>query len=163
MGIDKPDVRYVVHMDLPKSMEAYCQETGRDGEPAEAWMIYGLQDIVRLNQMLDQSNAGEQQKCIERHKLGALLSWCEIDQYRRNALLNYFGDIPGSNCDNCPQPPKTRDGTEAAQELLPCIYRTGQRFGSAHVIDVLLGKETNKVIQFQHQTLSIYGIGKEYS
>lgn len=166
MGIDKPDVRFVAHMDLPKSMEAYYQETGRagrDGEPAEAWMVYGLQDVVRLGQMLAQSTAEEQQKRIERHKLEALLGWCEITECRRNALLAYFGEEhtqPCGNCDICLQPPKTWDATESAQKLLSCIYRTGQRFGAGHVIDVLLGKETDKVFQYDHHFLSTFGIGK---
>lgn len=169
MGIDKPDVRFVAHLDLPKSMEAYYQETGRagrDGDPAEAWMVYGLQDVVRLGQMVAQSTAEEQQKRIERHKLEALLGWCEITECRRNALLAYFGEEhtrPCGNCDICLQPPKTWDATESAQKLLSCIYRTGQRFGASHVIDVLLGRETEKVIQYDHQSLSTFGIGKSQS
>ena len=169
MGIDKPDVRFVVHLDLPKSMEAYYQETGRagrDGEPAEAWMVYGLQDVVRLGQMMDQSRAAEQQKRIERHKLDALLGWCEITECRRNALLGYFNDHqdePCGNCDVCLNPPDTWDATVAAQKLLSCIYRTGQRFGAGHVVDVLVGKTNPKVKQHRHEELSTFGIGREFS
>lgn len=169
MGIDKPDVRYVVHLDLPKSMEAYYQETGRagrDGEPAEAWMIYGLQDVVRLGQMMDQSQAPEQQKRIERHKLDALLGWCEITECRRHGLLDYFDDHREGrcgNCDVCLNPPDTWDATVAAQKLLSCIYRSGQRFGASHVIDILLGKSTPKVKQHQHDSLSTFGIGRDFS
>lgn len=168
MGIDKPDVRFVVHLDLPKSIEAYYQETGRagrDGEPAEAWMVYGLQDVVRLRQMLDESEAEEQYKRIERHKLDALLGWCEIIECRRRALLAYFGDELKQNCGNCDSclhPPKSWDATIAAQKLLSCIYRTGQLFGAGHVIDVLLGKSTDKIQQRRHHMLSTYGIGKDY-
>jgi ATP-dependent DNA helicase RecQ len=167
MGIDKPDVRFVAHLDLPKSVEAYYQETGRagrDGEHADAWMVYGLQDVVRLRQMLEESGAPEQQKRIERQKLDALLGWCEVTECRRRALLAYFNDtLEGDcgNCDICLQPPKTWDATVAAQKLLSCIYRTGQRFGSAHVIDVLLGKQTDKVIQHRHDRLSTFGIGAD--
>lgn len=169
MGIDKPDVRFVVHLDLPKSMEAYYQETGRagrDGEPAEAWMIYGLQDVVRLGQMMDQSQAPEQQKRIERHKLDALLGWCEITECRRHGLLAYFDDHQSGscgNCDVCLNPPDTWDATVAAQKLLSCIYRSGQRFGAGHVIDVLVGRSTPKVKQHQHDTLSTFGIGRDFS
>lgn len=168
MGIDKPDVRFVAHLDLPKSIEAYYQETGRagrDGASAEAWMVYGLHDVVRLRQMLDASPAEELYKRIERHKLDALLGWCEITQCRRQALLEYFGDSldqPCGNCDICLHPPKTWDATVAAQKLLSCIYRTGQLFGAAHVIDVLLGKNTDKIQQHHHQQLSTYGIGKDF-
>ena len=167
MGIDKPDVRFVAHLDLPKSLEAYYQETGRagrDGEPAEAWMVYGLQDVVRLRQMLDQSEAGEQQKRIERQKLDALLGWCEVTGCRRRALLEYFGDDLDNdcgNCDTCLQPPQTWDATTAARKLLSCVYRTGQRFGAGHVIDVLEGKESDKITQRRHHELSTFGIGTE--
>ena len=169
MGIDKPDVRFVAHLDLPKSVEAYYQETGRagrDDEPADAWMIYGLQDVVRLRQMLDQSEADEDHKRIERHKLDALLGWCEATECRRRPLLEYFGDDlaePCGNCDNCLEPPVTWDATEAAQKLLSCIFRTGQRFGAAHVIDVLRGADTDKVHAHGHASLSTYGIGSEQS
>ena len=169
MGIDKPDVRFVAHIDLPKSVEAYYQETGRagrDGEPAEAWMVYGLQDVVRLRQMVEQSEAGDEHKRIERTKLDALLGWCEVTACRRRALLEYFGDrLPEDcgNCDICLTPPETWDGTEEAQKLLSCIYRTGQMFGAGHVIDVLRGKETPKAQQHRHQRLSTFGIGAERS
>jgi len=172
MGIDKPDVRFVAHLDLPKSMEAYYQETGRagrDGEPADAWMVYGLQDVIKLRQMMDQSTAGEQQKRIEQGKLDALLGWCEVTECRRHSLLGYFGesysgpngDGKCGNCDICLTPPQTWDGTEAAQKALSCIYRTGQRFGAVHIIDVLRGKENDKVQQFRHQQLSTFGIGAD--
>ncbi len=165
MGIDKPDVRFVAHLDLPKSMEAYYQETGRagrDGAPAEAWMIYGLQDVVRMSQMLAQSQADERQKRIEQEKLQALLGWCEITRCRRAALLAYFGEdypAPCSNCDVCLNPPHTWDGTEAGQKVLSCVYRTGQRFGAGHVIDVLRGADTEKVRQYGHERQSTFGIG----
>ena len=169
MGIDKPDVRFVAHVDLPKSVEAYYQETGRagrDGEPAEAWMVYGLQDVVRLRQMVDQSEAGEEHKRIERAKLDALLGWCEVTTCRRRALLEHFGDGLAEdcgNCDICLTPPQTWDGTEEAQKLLSCVYRTGQYFGAGHVIDVLRGKDTAKVQQRRHQNLSTFGIGADRS
>ena len=169
MGIDKPDVRFVAHVDLPKSVEAYYQETGRagrDGDPAEAWMVYGLQDVVRLRQMVDQSEAGEEHKRIERAKLDALLGWCEVTSCRRRALLVYFGDglaADCGNCDICLWPPQTWDGTEEAQKLLSCVYRTGQYFGAGHVIDVLCGKDTAKVQQHRHRNLSTFGIGADRS
>jgi ATP-dependent DNA helicase RecQ len=169
MGIDKPDVRFVVHLDLPKSLEAYYQETGRagrDGAPAEAWMIYGLQDVVRLSQMMAQSQAEERHKRIEQEKLHALLGWCELTRCRRAALLGYFGEShPGGcgNCDVCLEAPRTWDGTEAARKLLSCVYRTGQRFGAGQVIDVLRGADTEKVRQHGHQRLSTFGIGTELS
>ena len=169
MGIDKPDVRFVAHVDLPKSVEAYYQETGRagrDGEPAEAWMVYGLQDVVRLRQLVDQSEANEEHKRIERMKLDALLGWCEVTACRRRALLEYFGDRLADdcgNCDICLTPPKTWDGTVDAQKLLSCVYRTGQRFGAAHVIDVLRGKDTEKVRRNRHERLSTFGIGEDRS
>jgi ATP-dependent DNA helicase RecQ len=158
-------VRFVAHLDLPKSIEAYYQETGRagrDGGPALAWMIYGLQDVVRLRQMVDESTADEQHKRLERHKLDALLGWCEMTDCRRRALLAYFGEHPEGpcgNCDNCLSPPPTWNATEAARQLLSCVYRTGQRFGAAHVIDVLLGKTTEKIAQYGHERLSTFGLG----
>jgi len=167
MGIDKPDVRFVAHLDLPKSLEAYYQETGRagrDGEPADAWMIYGLQDVVRLRQMADESVAGEAYKRHERQKLDTLLGWCEVTRCRRAPLLAYFGEQPAAecgNCDNCLQPPATRDGTVDAQKLLSAVYRTGQRFGAAHIVDVLLGKNTDKIKQHGHTELSVFGIGTD--
>ncbi|MDJ0910266.1 MAG: DNA helicase RecQ [Woeseiaceae bacterium] len=167
MGIDRPDVRFVAHLDLPKNIEAYYQETGRagrDGEPAEAWMIYGLQDVVRLGQMVDESDADEERKRHDRQKLDALLGWCEVTECRRQPLLAYFGDEypePCGNCDNCLNPPATWDGTEAARKLMSAVYRTGQRFGAAHVVDVLLGKDTDKIRQHGHDHLSVHGIGTE--
>jgi ATP-dependent DNA helicase RecQ len=167
MGIDKPDVRFVCHLDLPKSMEAYYQETGRagrDSEPATAWMVYGLQDVVRLRQMVEQSTSSDVRKRAERDKLDALLAWCESTTCRRQSLLAYFGDEYAhecGNCDVCFAPPRTLDATEAAQKLMSCVYRTGQRFGAMHMIDVLLGNDTEKVQQNRHNTLSTFGIGTE--
>jgi ATP-dependent DNA helicase RecQ len=169
MGIDKPDVRFVAHLDLPKSLEAYYQETGRagrDGAPAEAWMVYGLQDVVKLSQMLAQTQADERQKRIEREKLQGLLGWCEVTDCRRAALLAHFGETypaPCGNCDVCLAPPHTEDGTEAAQKVLSCVYRTGQRFGAMHVIDVLRGAATDKIRQHGHERQSTFGIGAEVS
>jgi ATP-dependent DNA helicase RecQ len=167
MGIDKPDVRFVVHLDLPKSVEAYYQETGRagrDGEPADAWMVYGLQDVVQLKQFVAASDADEQHKRRERAKLDALLGWCEVTECRRRPLLEYFGEprFDGcGNCDNCLAPPVTWDGTEAARKLLSAVYRTGQTFGAGHVIDVLLGEQTEKVARHRHERLSVFGLGKD--
>ncbi len=169
MGIDKPNVRFVAHLDLPKSIEAYYQETGRagrDGEPANAWMVYGLQDVIFLRQMLEGGDAGELQKQIERQRLEAMLGLCEITSCRRQSLLNYFGeaDHPAcGNCDTCLDPVQTWDGTEAARKALSTVYRTGQRFGVNHVVDVLLGKATEKVTANQHEQLSTFGIGKDLS
>jgi ATP-dependent DNA helicase RecQ len=167
MGIDKPDVRFVAHLDLPKSIEAYYQETGRagrDGEPADAWMVYGLQDVVQLSQFVAASEADEQHKRRERAKLDALLGWCEVTECRRRPLLEYFGEPRTEacgNCDNCASPPATWDGTEAARKLLSAVYRTGQSFGAAHVIDVLRGEATEKVARHRHERLSVFGIGSD--
>ncbi|MEH6556559.1 MAG: DNA helicase RecQ [Oceanicoccus sp.] len=169
MGIDKPDVRFVAHLDLPKSIEAYYQETGRagrDGLPAEAWMVYGLQDVVRMQQMQAESNAADQFKRTERHKLDAMLGLCEVTSCRRQVLLNYFGDEAPDHCgycDNCQIPPETWDASQAAQKVLSCIYRSGQRFGVVHIIDILRGADTDKIRQHSHQQLSTYGIGDNVS
>ena len=167
MGIDKPDVRFVAHLNLPKSLEAYYQETGRagrDGLPADAWMAYGLQDVITLRQMQSSSEAGEQYKRIERAKLDAMLGLCEMTQCRRQALLDYFGETlndPCGNCDNCLEPPETWDATVAAQKALSCVHRTGQRFGVNYLVDVLLGKEDDRIRRFGHDMLSTFGIGDE--
>ncbi|MBL8246474.1 MAG: DNA helicase RecQ [Rhodanobacteraceae bacterium] len=167
MGIDKPDVRFVAHLDLPKSMEGYYQETGRagrDGDPAEAWMVYGLGDVVLLRQMIDNSEAGDERKRLERTKLDALLAYCESVRCRRQVLLGYFGEQhPGQcgNCDNCLEPPETWNATEAAQKALSCVYRTGQRFGVAHLTDVLLGHETERVVDLGHTKISTFGVGTD--
>lgn len=169
MGIDKPNVRFVAHMDLPKSMEGYYQETGRagrDGLSANAWLAYGLGDLITLRQMLDGSEAEEQYKRLERRKLDALLGFCETTLCRRKVLLHYFGEnylTHCQNCDNCLNPVVTWDGKLAAQMALSCVYRTGQRFGVKHLIDVLLGKITPQVEYFQHDKVSTFGIGKDYS
>ena len=166
MGIDKPDVRFVAHLDLPKSIEGYYQETGRagrDGLPAEAWMAYGLGDVVNQRRMIDASTAETQFKRIASAKLDALLGLCEASSCRRVRLLAYFDEAstPCANCDVCLEPPQVWDGTVAAQKALSCVYRTGQRFGAVHLIDVLLGRETERVRQWGHQSLSTFGIGKE--
>ena len=169
MGIDKPDVRFVAHLDLPKSLEAYYQETGRagrDGLAAEAWMAYGMADVARFRQLVEQSTAGDKQKRIEHQKLDALLGYCETTRCRRQVLLEYFGERlaePCGNCDTCLEPVQSFDGTEAAQKALSCVYRTGQRFGAGHVIDVLVGAETARIRQLHHEGLSTYGVGGEYS
>ncbi len=169
MGIDKPNVRFVAHLDLPKSMEGYYQETGRagrDGLPADAWMTYGLGDVVSMRQMLEGGDASEERKHVERQKLDALLGFCESTTCRHQTILRYFGEDHAGNCeqcDNCLEPVDTWDATQAAQMALSCVYRTGQRFGVVHLIDVLLGKATPKVEQFQHHQLSTFGIGKALS
>ena len=169
MGIDKPDVRFVAHLDLPKSIEAYYQETGRagrDSEPAEAWMVYGLQDVYQVRQMLAQSNAPEIQQKAERERLEALLVFCEATGCRRSVLLEYFGehhDGGCGNCDNCLDPPRTWDATEPARKALSCVYRTGQRFGAAHITDVLMGKTNDRLSRLGHDRLSTFGIGADLS
>jgi len=169
MGIDKPNVRFVAHLDLPKSMESYYQETGRagrDGLPANAWMTYGLGDVVSMRQMLDSGDAPEERKQVERKKLDALLGFCESTGCRHQTILRYFGEQHDGNCnqcDNCLEPVDTWNATQAAQMALSCVYRTGQRFGVVHLIDVLLGKNNARVEQFQHQQLSTFGIGKALS
>ena len=166
MGIDKPNVRFVAHLDLPKSMEGYYQETGRagrDGLPANAWMTYGLGDVVSMRKMLDSGDAPEERKAVERQKLDALLGFCESTSCRHQTLLRYFGEKHSGNCeqcDNCLSPVDTWDATQASRMALSCVYRTGQRFGVVHLIDVLLGKNTPKIQQFNHQSLSTFGIGK---
>lgn len=169
MGIDKPNVRFVAHLDLPKSMESYYQETGRagrDGLPANAWMTYGLGDVVSMRQMLDSGDAPEERKQVERRKLDALLGFCESTGCRHQTILRYFGEQHDGNCnqcDNCLEPVDTWNATQAAQMALSCVYRTGQRFGVVHLIDVLLGKNNSRVEQFQHHQLSTFGIGKALS
>ena len=166
MGIDKPDVRFVAHLDLPKSIEAYYQETGRagrDGEPSEAWMAYGLQDVVLQRSRIDDSTAPPEQKRLEAQKLNALLAYCEAPRCRRMVLLDYFGEKHGpcGNCDVCLDPPELFDGTVVAQKALSAVYRTGQRFGALHVIDVLRGKKSDKAAQWGHDQLSVFGIGAD--
>jgi ATP-dependent DNA helicase RecQ len=168
MGIDKPDVRFVAHLDLPKSVEGYYQETGRagrDGAPADAWMAYGLADAVQQRRMIEEGEADEQFKRLGHAKLDALLALCESATCRRQRLLAYFGEASQAcgNCDVCLNPPQTWDGTDAARKALSCVFRTGQRFGAVHVVDVLLGHDTERIRQWNHNTLSTYGIGKDLS
>ena len=166
MGIDKPDVRFVAHLDLPKSIEGYYQETGRagrDGAPADAWMAYGLADVVNHRRMIGESEANDQYKRTSSAKLDALLGLCESTGCRRVRLLEYFGEAsePCGNCDTCLEPPEVWDGTEAARKALSCVFRSGQRFGAVHLIDVLLGRETERVQKWDHQKLSTFGIGTD--
>src|SRR5437868_1887043 len=167
MGIDKPDVRFVAHLDLPKSIEAYYQETGRagrDGKQSSAWMAYGLSDIVQQRRMIEESTGPDAFKRVSMGKLDALVGLAETAGCRRERLLGYFGETFGGtcgNCDNCLSAPALRDGKIVAQKLLSCIYRTGQRFGAMHLIDVLIGRLTEKVKQFGHERLSVFGIGRD--
>jgi ATP-dependent DNA helicase RecQ len=160
-------VRFVAHLDMPKTVESYYQETGRagrDGEPANAWMIYGLQDVIKLRQMMAGSEGSEEHKRAEQHRLNAMLGLCEITTCRRESLMNYFGEHlaePCGNCDTCLEPADTWDGTDSARKALSVVYRTGQRFGVNHLIDVLRGAENKKVSQFDHQALPTYGIGQD--
>ncbi len=169
MGIDKPDVRFVVHLDMPKSIEAYYQETGRagrDGLPSDALLLYGIADVAKLGSMIERSEAAEQYKQLERRKLEALIGYCSSPRCRRQVLLDYFGERlaePCGNCDVCLQPVATFDGTVAAQKALSCIFRTGQKFGAAHLTDVLVGADTERIRKFRHNQLPTYGAGKEFS
>ena len=166
MGIDKPDVRFVAHLDLPKSIEGYYQETGRagrDGEPADAWMAYGLGDVVQLRRLMEQSEGSEEFRRVSFAKLDALLGLCETAGCRRVRLLHYFGEAsePCGNCDTCIEPPQTWDATEASRKALSCIYRTGPRFGAVPLMDVLRGKSTERMTQWNHDQLGVFGIGAD--
>jgi ATP-dependent DNA helicase RecQ len=166
MGIDKPDVRFVAHLDLPKSMEGYYQETGRagrDGAPANAWMAYGLQDVVQQRRMIEESESDDSYKRVQSAKLDAMLGLCETLHCRRVRLLDYFAQpsAPCGNCDNCLSPPIAFDGLLQMQKLLSTVYRVDQRFGAAHVLDVLRGTDSEKIRQWRHDRLSAFGIGRD--
>ena len=172
MGIDKPDVRFVAHIDLPKSIEGYYQETGRagrDGEPATAWLAYGLQDVVQLHRMVNESNGDLTHQRNQASKIDAMLGLCETIGCRRQLLLDYFGQpiAPCGNCDTCLEPPETWDGTVAAQKILSAIYRLwrqcGQAYGAAHIIDLLRGRDNDRIQSNNHQTLSVFGVGADLS
>ncbi|HHN66684.1 MAG TPA: DNA helicase RecQ, partial [Thermopetrobacter sp.] len=169
MGIDKPDVRFVAHLALPPAIEAYYQETGRagrDGAPAEAWLSYSMRDVVLRRRFIDEGGAPEEHRRVQRRKLDEMVGYVEAVTCRRQLLLAYFGEAmpqPCGNCDNCANPPEQADMTEAAQKALSNVWRTGQRFGAAHLVDVLLGKTTDKVSRFGHDRVSTFGIGKELS
>jgi ATP-dependent DNA helicase RecQ len=168
MGIDKPDVRFVAHLDVPKNLEAYYQETGRagrDGLPADAWMTYGMADVMTLLRLVEDAALDARQRRVERQKIEALIGYCETAACRRQVLLGYFGETerpPCGHCDNCQSPPERWEGTVAAQKALSAVYRTGERFGAQHLVDVLLGVENERITRFGHQRLKTFGVGREF-